>query len=315
MASAAPLRAHPYRAEFARGGGNAPSLRRLDRTAAAATILLLGSYATLAAIVWATGLSVDWSGLGVLLGFAAAVLAVGLLMKTTAGLGRVADLTLIAATLVGATLSNILSLNAGLRLRFPLRDAELRAADAAIGFDAAQLVARFAEHPQLMQWLNVVYVNSNWIAGAVVLLAGLRRTQPARALVCYAGGLMIVTAMSTLLPAVGNIADADLSRLPGLPAGSGTYHLPVFHYYYDGAGAVLGTAHLSGVAVFPSFHTIMGLVIATSLQGTRFAPVGALAGVATIVSAVPIGGHYIVDILAAVAVWAATMKLGTSRPE
>ena len=229
---------------------------RLDATAGAAAFLLLGSFALLAAILWLTRLRIDWSGLGALLAFSAVVLLVGLLMKTTAGLARVADLTVIAATLVGATLCNILSLN-----------------------------------------------------------AGLRRTQRARALVCYAGGLMIVTLVSTLLPAVGNIADADLSRLPGLPAGSGTYHLPVFHYYYDGAGAVLGTAHLSGVAVFPSFHTIMGLVIATSLHGTRFAPVGALAGVATIVSAVPIGGHYIVDILAAVAVWAATMKLGTSRRE
>lgn len=77
---------------------------------------------------------------------------------------------------------------------------------------------------------------------------------------------------------------------------------------------MLGNAHLSGVVVFPSFHTIMGLVIATSLHGTRAAPLVAAAGVATIVSAVPIGGHYLVAILAAVAVWAAMMRIGIVRP-
>ena len=83
MASAARLHVHPYRAKLARTVGYAPSLRRLDATAAAATILLLGSYATLGAVLWATGLRVDWSGLGALLAASAVVLAIGLVWGFT----------------------------------------------------------------------------------------------------------------------------------------------------------------------------------------------------------------------------------------
>lgn len=119
-----------------------------------------------------------------------------------------------------------------------------------------------------------------------------------------------MTIVSTLLPAVGNIAFMGLGELPGLPPGSRTYHLAAFRYYHDGFGASLGAAHLSGVAVFPSFHVVMGLVVATSLHGTRLAPFGLVAGAATIVSAVPIGSHYMVDLFAAVLLWAALMRVG-----
>jgi len=286
------------------------TLRRSDATARAGAILFGASVALLGLILTATGLRLDPDGFGVLLGFSGAALLIGLAMKATGSLGRVANLTVIAAALLGTTLTNILSLNAGLRLRLPLVDADLRTADAAFGLDAVKLVEAFAAHPRLTHVLDLVYVNANWLAAVAVIGCGLRRQRPAQALICYAGGLLAVTVVSTLLPALGNIAYMGLGELPGLPPGSGTYHLPAFRYYHDGAGASLGAAHLSGVAVFPSFHVVMGLVIATSLHGTRLAPLGLFAGAATIVSAVPIGGHYMVDVFAAVLLWAGLMRVG-----
>lgn len=293
---------------------SALDLRRFDAVAAWAAGLFAASGIVLSAILALTGLAVDWTGLGVCLAFCAAALTIGLALKLAGGMPRVADLTLVAAALIGSTVCNIISVNAGLSLGFPLVDGQLRAGDALLGVDAVSLVENFVALPRLTASLNLVYVHSNWIAVLVVLAQALRRDARVQAMVCYAGGLLVVTLVSTLLPAIGSIAFAGLDRLEahGLPADAGTYHLAVFHYYREG-GALIDNAHLSGVAVFPSFHTIMGLIIATSLHGSRFGPLGILLGAVTLVSTVPIGGHYVVDVAAGVVVWAGLMRLAQYR--
>lgn len=281
---------------------------RPDNVVLFAPGLLLASFALLAAILGMTGLSVDWTGLGLCIVFSIVVMILGLGLKLAGGSPHIANGALVIAALLGSTVCNTMSVNAGLRLGFPLADSWLLAADAMMGFHPIRAVTFVAAHPRLAEMLNAVYVSSNGIAVMAVIAHGFRRENSFTPLVCYSGGLLAVCCISTMMPAIGNIAYSGLS-LDGLPAGAGTYYLPTFHYYREGIGNVVSNDHLSGVAVFPSFHTVMGLVIATSLKGSKLSPLAFVFGIATVISAVPIGGHYVSDVLAGVAVWAFMMGL------
>jgi hypothetical protein len=288
-----------------------PYLGKLNATAFFSTGLLAGSLALLAMILFATRLQVDWTGLGICLIFSLAVLPLGLALKLVNGSPRIANFSLVTAALIGSTVCSTIAVNAGLRLRFPLADDWLHQADRTLGFDPVALIGFFADHPRLTDALQLVYENSTWIAVLAVILHSVRREAPWVPFACYSGGLLTISAISTLMPAKGNIAHSGLAYLQGhgLPTGAGTYYLPAFSYYRDSASVIINNAHLSGVAVFPSFHTVMGLIIATSLYGTRFAPVATAFGAAVIISAIPIGGHYVVDLFAGCLVWVLWMWL------
>lgn len=286
-------------------------LRRLDALCAISTFLLLASFALLATTILTSGMTLDWSGLGICIAFSIAALVAGMVMKLAGGTPRVADLLLVVAVMAGATVCNTLSMNVGLRLHMPLTDAGLVAFDQLLGFDPAMLVYAFALNPQVTEWLGFAYTHSNWIAIAIVLGRCLSPETDLRPFVAYSGGLLAASMISVIAPAIGNMAYSQLLELQGngLPYGAGSYHLDAFNYYYNGTAQIAGNGHISGVGVFPSFHTIMGLVIATGLRGTRFHLAGAIFGVATIVATIPIGGHYVTDLLGGIAIWALIMKL------
>jgi hypothetical protein len=286
-------------------------LRRLDAPCAISAFLLLASFALLATIILTSGMTLDWSGLGICIAFSIAALVAGIAMKLAGGTPRVANLLLVVAVMSGATVCNTVSMNVGLRLHMPLIDEGLVAFDHLLGFDPALLVRAFALSPRITEWLGIAYTQSNWAAIAVVLGRCLLPDPDWRPFVAYSGGLLAAAIISVVTPAMGNIAYSQLFDLQGhgLPYGAGTYHLDAFHYYYHGTAQIAGNGHISGVGVFPSFHTIMGLVIATGLRGTRFHLAGAIFGVATIVATIPMGSHYITDVLGGTMIWAMAMAL------
>ena len=63
--------------------------------------------------------------------------------------------------------------------------------------------------------------------------------------------------------------------------------------------------HLSGVVTFPSFHAVMACMIGSAFQGFRW--MSALVWIwssVMVFSAIPIGGHYAIDLVAGAALWA-----------
>ena len=109
-------------------------------------------------------------------------------------------------------------------------------------------------------------------------------------------------------PAVGiyvhyQIATDALARLP---PDAGRYFLPVIRAYRSGEVAKIAIRHFGGVVEFPSFHAAMALMTADALRTIRwlFFPACLWSGI-TLLSTIPIGGHYVVDLVAGIAVWAA----------
>lgn len=197
---------------------------------------------------------------------------------------------------------------AALRLNTPLFDATLASADNIIGLNTSVFVTWIAWRPQISQLLEIVYLSTvPLIFATVIFLAWTHReTRMWELCLSFAGSGMICALFSALLPAAGAFIHYGISRdiLILLPEGSGIYYIPTFDAYRSGTLSVVDTMHLEGVVTFPSFHAAMALMLGYAVRGLRWLSVSAwIWSGLTIVSAVPNGGHYIIDLIAGAAVW------------
>jgi hypothetical protein len=220
---------------------------------------------------------------------------------------RVGDAaTLVSAGILSLLLCGLIS-NIGLRLRAPTIDAALAQADAFLGWDVSRAVPAFAGYPWLIDGLALAYNLSGPLVAAsifVTLLFG-RTSKAWELLVTTVISMQVIAAISIMAPARGAMAYFDLLHLQGngLPRGAGVYHLEAFDHLHAGTDARFGIADMSGLVTFPSFHTVLALLIAQALSGTRFYLLGIGLSTATIVSTIPIGGHYVIDIVAGTMIW------------
>jgi membrane-associated phospholipid phosphatase len=116
---------------------------------------------------------------------------------------------------------------------------------------------------------------------------------------------LLTAAGMALVPAVG--AYAYFNPPPEL-FDNFTHHAGMWHYaelmkLRSGEPFVFLADNVRGMVTFPSFHTVLGIIIAYALRGFRwlFAPVAILNAV-MIVSTLPEGGHHLVDVLAGIAI-------------
>jgi membrane-associated phospholipid phosphatase len=217
------------------------------------------------------------------------------------------------ALMIGCALFAGIIANAGLRLRYPLIDADLARADLTLGIDTPAVVLAFAARPWLGAMMGLAY--SSIFPLALVTAIGLgtkRRVDRAWEFAwAFGGGIVIAATVSVFAPALGNIAHSGLGRLAGaqLPEGAGVYHLGAVSAYRGGSNLLLDMRKLEGVVTFPSFHMIMAMAVAHALRGTRLA--WAVYGwcVLVAVSTIPVGGHYVIDLIGGAALWAACILL------
>ena len=213
----------------------------------------------------------------------------------------------IAAVFLSVGAAGIISL-VGLRYHYPLIDEALASSDRSLGIDLPHIISWFGKHPGFADLLGYAYDSSfAQLFGLVVLLAVLRRTDKLWELVFVCNLCIVVsTAISVLWPAVGAFAyydyAADLIR--NLPANAGTYHLAKFEYFRNGAAPVLSFASLQGVVTFPSFHCCLALMTILAVSSIRWLLwIVAPWNVLVLASTLPIGGHYVVDLVGGTLLW------------
>jgi membrane-associated phospholipid phosphatase len=95
----------------------------------------------------------------------------------------------------------------------------------------------------------------------------------------------------------------------GLPAGAVVYQWPAFTHFYSGNDAVLRLSDMGGVVAFPSFHTVLALLVTQALAGTRWRVPAMFWTAGIILSAIPMGGHYVVDLAAGFVIWLAAASI------
>lgn len=219
----------------------------------------------------------------------------------------------VAALSLSIGAAGIISL-VGLRYHFPLIDNKLAESDRFLAIDLPSIIAWFAEHPMLSCLLGIAYDSSfAQLLGLVVLLSILRLEGKLWELV-FVCSLTIVasTTISIVWPAIGAFAYFDYSPaiIEELPLKAGTYHLAKFEYFRNALSPVISFTSLQGVVTFPSFHCCLALmtIFATIGTGWLFWIVVGWNSL-VLISTLPIGGHYVVDLAGGGLLWLIAVTL------
>jgi len=195
---------------------------------------------------------------------------------------------------------------------FPLQDAKLLALDRALGFDFRGYLNFVNDRMWLIYILAAGYRSIFWpiwiVVVALPLLGHYRRT--AEFVCAFALALIATTVISTLIPAIGTYGAIGLvpSDHPNIvPQGYyDTLHdAPLLR---DGSLRTLDLFRLNGVLTFPSFHAASAALYIWGLWPMRWLrPLNLLVNGAMIVATPIGGGHFLVDVLAGIAVAAASI--------
>lgn len=196
----------------------------------------------------------------------------------------------------------------------PLVDSQLLAADQLIGFDWRTTFLAVHRKDTLLMALSVAYSTLAWQPVVLIgVLAIGRHHQIVRTFVLAWGFALAVTlAISPFTPALGNflyhgVAQADY---PAIRVTAAWTFAENFAAMRSGSAQLITRESLDGLVTFPSFHTSGAVLLAIGWSAVRRASVPfCLLNAAMIISAIVIGGHYLVDVLAgiviAMAAWAA----------
>ena len=177
-------------------------------------------------------------------------------------------------------------------LSFPLRDALFARADSVLGFDWRTWSSVAWSHPVFIKVLEVAYESNIYQPFILVLFFALwgPRGRNREFLTATVVAALVTVIIAAVLPAFGpnrvyGIASGWDSILEALRAGS---HQPL---------------HYVGIVTFPSFHASMALILTTSVRSNRYAlMVASLVNGLMLIATVPIGYHYLVDIIAGCAI-------------
>jgi hypothetical protein len=189
----------------------------------------------------------------------------------------------------------------------PLQDAKLLAFDHALGFDFRAYLDFANDRLWFIYFLVAGYRFIFWpiwvIVVALPLLAHYERV--AEFICAFALALIAATVISTLIPAIGVYGAMGLvpSDYPNIvPQGYyDTLHdAPLLR---DGTLRTLDLFALNGVLTFPSFHAASAVLYAWGLWPIRWLRPFSLLGNGAMILATPIGGgHFLVDVLAGIAI-------------
>jgi len=192
----------------------------------------------------------------------------------------------------------------------PLMDARFEAMDLALGFDWKAWYEWVASSPALDTALSVLYASSLPHIAIMLVATGLTgRVERARELNrLLLWSALPVVLISGLVPAIGAWVHHGL----GLER---AYHLEVVSALREGGARELAVGQLLGIITFPSFHTVIAIVLVWVSRGIGWLFWPTLAVNTGVLMSIPsAGGHYLVDILAGTAVAIGAILLNRAAP-
>jgi hypothetical protein len=208
---------------------------------------------------------------------------------------------------------------------FPLQDAMLEAWDRHLGVDWTEVLAFVSSRPGLQNILLVAYSSFALQTVTTVLVLGIagQLTRLSTFINAFVATTLIIVAVSAVAPAAGPwlfLAIQPESANGFLPASSTSW--PVFLGLRDGTLHTVYGLNSEGIITFPSLHAALGVLFPAALWrvgGVRWI---ALALNSLLLIATPAyGSHYVVDVIAGIAVaaacWIAVARIidAASRPQ
>ena len=200
-----------------------------------------------------------------------------------------------------------------LRLHFPLADPMLRSWDLALGIDGLLVTDWLFRHGD---WINALmalaynYTIPTFFGGLVILSLIGDRVEAWRAAFCFVGTLFTTCIIAIFVPAKGLGVWASQDLFERLPDHAMRTFWPHFDEFYFGADPVLRLQVVDGVISFPSFHSVVGFLVLAMWRKRPLMLIPAVTWLSfMLLATLPGGGHYVVDLLAGFAVWAAWFAL------
>ena len=176
-----------------------------------------------------------------------------------------------------------------------------------MGFDWMAHFAWVSAHPLAAQILIYAYHSCMLqLAVFVIILSCTKRFEHLREfLTLFVLTALAVSLVSTLWPAEGAMpfhAPPASLRIGNDPM-VGIYHLHDERALRDGSMRVVDLAHAAGLVTLPSFHAIFAILLAWATRGIWYLFVPAIIlNTVVCISAIAIGGHYLIDIYAGAAI-------------
>ncbi len=228
---------------------------------------------------------------------------------------------LLAFATTGLLLCGLVS-NTGLRLQMPIADPMLAAVDALLPVGSQEVVYFTAAETWIARVLHLAYSSSTLLclAAAAWMIAIGAKLQLWRFVATAILSMQITAITSVFFPARGAILHFGMTgpQVDGLPDGAGTYAGETFAQFYSGSEKLVTLADLNGIVTFPSFHTVLALLIVQGFHSTLARWPAIIWSAATIVSTIPMGGHYFTDLAAGFVVWLVAFLIverTSGRPE
>lgn len=180
----------------------------------------------------------------------------------------------------------------------PLVDAPLAAWDRALGFDWLALHGWLQSHPPAQTTLRLAYQSGLLQLAFVILFLGFsaRPAQLDEFMRLFIVATVLTILMSGPFPAAGAWKHHVLAGPFDLSS------LSHFELLRDGRMRDIPLRDMQGLIAIPSLHTVMAVLLVYAMRGTGILlPVFIVVNVAMLVSTPVDGGHYLVDVIAGVA--------------
>jgi hypothetical protein len=270
---------------------------------------LLPCLATILATSLASAMGVSWDLHDCLIAVLVAGLPLGLGLLLAAfrqapavsGILSILGLTL-SLMLIGAAIALL-----GTRSPAPIADPWLAAADRTLPLSAMDIIKSANRMPGWAIWaFRTVYSQTGLYLFATLIALHLtdRGSLAWRMFLIWGWSFLAISLIAFAAPALGCFSQLSADDVSHLPRGAGRYAVRAFNEFRHETNPTLSFNRISGVITVPSFHTVCALLVAQAWHGTRVVgPLTKLLSGAIIFSCVPMGGHYLVDLLAGAAVW------------
>jgi len=199
---------------------------------------------------------------------------------------------------------------------FPLRDSQIAAADAYVGFHWAAIALWIDQRPVLLDLLDASYATftAQLILTAVVLLAAKRYAELDRFFLTFICASLLAEILSAVAPTLGPAAS--------LPPAVSFMHIhmigrttaEILLALRQGTLTTIDFRALDGIICFPSLHAAVAILIPYFLRWNRplFWPATVLNAL-MLASAIPSGNHYLTDIVGGMGVAAVSIVLVNTR--
>ncbi|WP_407155065.1 phosphatase PAP2 family protein [Bradyrhizobium sp. STM 3557] len=189
----------------------------------------------------------------------------------------------------------------------PLQDAALLAIDRALGFDFRHFLTFVDCREWLIHILSFGYRAISWMIQVIIVALPLtgycRRT--AEFILALMLALAVTCCITIAVPAIGAYHALGLVPSDYLHISPGGYYdtareMPLIR---DGSLRLLDLSKFVGVVTFPSFHAASAILYGWALWPWRwFRPVNIFINAAMLVATPIGGGHFLIDVLAGIAV-------------